>query len=62
MNWNAISKMAQSGAVHGLNMTEVRSTNNCLPCVQRMMSNIPMRFRFTWIRGLELYCTLILLN
>lgn len=44
---NDIRKMGQIGAVHGLEMVEVRITNNCSPCVEGRMTNMPMRSGIT---------------
>lgn len=37
--------MTQRDAVFGLEMVEVRSTNNCSPYVEGTMTNTPMRSR-----------------
>lgn len=34
--------MAKSGAVHGLDITDLCSTNSCSPCVEGAMTNKPM--------------------
>lgn len=44
---NAMRKMKQSDAVQHLKMAEARCTNNCLPCIERRMTNTPTRFQAT---------------
>lgn len=44
---NAIKKRVQNGCVHGLYMTEARSTNSSSPCVEDTMTNTPMHSRTT---------------
>lgn len=45
MDRNAIRKIVQCGAVHGLDMTEARLTVRFSPCVERTTTNTPMSFQ-----------------
>lgn len=44
---NPITEMAQRSSVHGLEIVEVLSTINFLPCVEGTMANMPMHSRTT---------------
>lgn len=42
---DAITKMAQSGAGHGLDITAVHRTNNCSPCVEGTITSMSVSVR-----------------
>lgn len=44
---NTIKKMAESGALHGMEMAEDRSTNKCSAFVDRTMTNTTIRSHTT---------------